>query len=168
MVPAPGLFSLVLGAAAHGAFGQIPRGRAAPSVPGQATVMLSPPACGRFGHDGVGEVVDFMPVAGDRATDRHRVVRMIRVMRGPMQFELHCQPRFNFGRDNHEVVVLDDGPTFRGANMTVNISAARHGGLAAQGQVEPRETASSSGRRCPPATWAAWSWRPPRPARHRR
>ncbi|GAA4561542.1 hypothetical protein GCM10023176_00350 [Micromonospora coerulea] len=28
--------------------------------------------------DGVGELIDFMPVAGDRATDRHRLVRMLR------------------------------------------------------------------------------------------
>ena len=38
--------------------------------------------------DGVGEVVDFMPIAGDEATDRHRLVRMIRVVRGSMRFRM--------------------------------------------------------------------------------
>ena len=31
--------------------------------------------------DGVGEVVDFMPVVEGRATDRHRLVRLLRVVR---------------------------------------------------------------------------------------
>jgi len=33
--------------------------------------------------DGVGELHDFMPIAGTHATDRHRLVRQIRVVRGP-------------------------------------------------------------------------------------
>ena len=36
--------------------------------------------------DGVGEVTDFMPIAGSRPTDRHRLVRQIRVVRGSMRF----------------------------------------------------------------------------------
>jgi len=38
----------------------------------------------------VGEVVDFMPITGGKATDRHRPVRIIRVVRGEMRFELDC------------------------------------------------------------------------------
>src|SRR5262245_54755782 len=53
-----------------------------PGTPILITRFLSP--------DGVGEVVDFMPVTGDKATDRHRLVRMIRVVRGQMRFELDC------------------------------------------------------------------------------
>ena len=33
------------------------------------------------------------------ATDRHRLVRMVRVVRGQMRFRLECQPRFDYGRD---------------------------------------------------------------------
>src|SRR5215475_13364402 len=89
-----------------------------------------------LGADGVGEVVDFMPVAGDRVTDRHRIVRMVRVVRGQMRFELDCQPRFNFGRDEHQIDLTDDGVAFHSANASMNVSAARHGALAAQGDVE--------------------------------
>ena len=32
--------------------------------------------------EGIGEVVDFMPVSGDVATDRHRLVRLVRVCGG--------------------------------------------------------------------------------------
>ena len=46
--------------------------------------------------------MDFMPVAGDRVTDRHRLVRMLRMVRGTMRFHADCRPRFNYGRDPHE------------------------------------------------------------------
>src|ERR671920_744439 len=36
--------------------------------------------------DGVGEVYDFMPVIEGRATDRHRLVRLLRVVGGTMRF----------------------------------------------------------------------------------
>ena len=48
--------------------------------------------------DGVGEVHDFMPVIEGTATDRHRLVRSIRVVRGTMRFEIDIQPRFDYGR----------------------------------------------------------------------
>ena len=38
--------------------------------------------------DGVGEVHDFMPVIEGPATDRHRLVRNIRVVRGTMRFAI--------------------------------------------------------------------------------
>lgn len=50
-------------------------------------------------RDGVGEVVDFMPVDDPHtATDRHRVVRVLRVVRGSVRFALECRPRFDYGR----------------------------------------------------------------------
>jgi GH15 family glucan-1,4-alpha-glucosidase len=78
--------------------------------------------------DGVGEVVDFMPVAGDRATDRHQLVRLVRVVRGEMRFRIDCQPRFNYGRDAHETEVSADGAVFRSRTMTVTVHAARRDG----------------------------------------
>ncbi len=75
--------------------------------------------------DGVGEVVDFMPIAGEQATDRHRLVRMIRVVRGQMRFRLECEPRFDYGRDLPDVEFNADGATFRGRTMTMNVSASR-------------------------------------------
>ena len=53
--------------------------------------------------DGVGEVHDFMPVIEGRPTDRHRLVRQLRVTRGIMRFELDLQPRFDYGRAKHTV-----------------------------------------------------------------
>ena len=52
--------------------------------------------------EGIGEVVDFMPVSGDVATDRHRLVRLVRCVRGRMTFEVDISPRFDYGRQRHE------------------------------------------------------------------
>jgi len=72
---------------------------------------------------GVGEVVDFMPVTGTVATDRHRIVRMIRCMRGTMTFALDLAPRFGYGRDPHETRVTEDGVVFQGSigSMTAHL-----------------------------------------------
>jgi GH15 family glucan-1,4-alpha-glucosidase len=79
--------------------------------------------------DGVGEVLDFMPIAGDQATDRHRIVRMVRVVRGQMRFRLDCEPRFNYGRDTAEVEISGNGATFRSPTLTMNVNTARRGRL---------------------------------------
>jgi GH15 family glucan-1,4-alpha-glucosidase len=75
---------------------------------------------------GVGEVTDFMPIAGDQATDRHRLVRMVSVVRGTMHFRAECRPRFNYGRDGHEVELHPDGAVFRSRTLGVTIHRARY------------------------------------------
>jgi hypothetical protein len=60
--------------------------------------------------DGVGEVLDFMPVVEGRPTDRHRLVRYLRVARGSMQFVVDLQPRFDYGRATHTVEVSEAAP----------------------------------------------------------
>jgi GH15 family glucan-1,4-alpha-glucosidase len=91
-----------------------------PGTPILITRFVSP--------DGAGEVIDFMPVAGDRATDRHVLVRLLRVVRGRMSFVIDCQPRFDYGRVSHETTLTDDGVTFRGPGMTLNLCPARREG----------------------------------------
>ncbi|MET8834197.1 glycoside hydrolase family 15 protein [Micromonospora sp. NPDC004540] len=76
--------------------------------------------------DGVGELVDFMPVAGDQATDRHRLVRMLRMVRGTMRFRLGCEPRFNYGRDPHELDVYPEGQVFRSRGLSLSVSLIRY------------------------------------------
>jgi GH15 family glucan-1,4-alpha-glucosidase len=63
--------------------------------------------------DGVGEVTDFMPIAGDRPTERHRLVRLLRVVRGSMRFVLDIRPRFDYGRMPHKLEVTDEGAVFQ-------------------------------------------------------
>ncbi len=83
--------------------------------------------------DGVGEVLDFMPVIQGKPTDRHRLVRHLRVARGTMQFVMDLQPRFNYGRSKHTVEVSNDGAVFRsdtGTELTLHSTGHRD---AAQG-----------------------------------
>jgi GH15 family glucan-1,4-alpha-glucosidase len=65
--------------------------------------------------DGVGEVLDFMPIIDGGPTDRHRLVRHLRVARGTMRFVMEIQPRFDYGRAEHQVEVTDAGAKFRTA-----------------------------------------------------
>ena len=61
-------------------------------------------------ESGIAEVLDFMPV--DRpevASDRRRLVRAVRGIRGTVEFEAAVEPRFDYGRRRHEVEV--DGTT---------------------------------------------------------
>ena len=72
--------------------------------------------------DGVGEVVDFMPIdAPQVATDRHLLVRLVRVVRGEMRFVLECAPRFDYGRAEHELEATGNGWAFRsnGQHLTL-------------------------------------------------
>jgi len=71
--------------------------------------------------DGVGEVHDFMPVAGTTATDRHRLVRNIRVVRGSMRFKIDIQPRFDYGRAQHTLEFSEGGAIFRSGDMHLTV-----------------------------------------------
>src|SRR5262245_20960905 len=82
--------------------------------------------------DGVGEVMDFMPIAGEQATDRHRLIRILRVVRGHMRFRAEIEPRFDYGREFPDVEATPDGIEFRGRTMTLRVSASRDGERLAQ------------------------------------
>jgi GH15 family glucan-1,4-alpha-glucosidase len=70
---------------------------------------------------GVGEVTDFMPVAGARPTDRHRIVRLLRVVRGTMRFVIDVKPRFDYGREKHKLELSEDGAVFRANSMQLTL-----------------------------------------------
>src|SRR5829696_4322100 len=74
--------------------------------------------------DGVGEIVDFMPVVEGEATDRHRLVRLLRVVRGTMRFRMEIQPRFDYGRKPHKLEVYDDGALFVSDDLTLTLHRA--------------------------------------------
>jgi pentatricopeptide repeat protein len=75
---------------------------------------------------GVGEIVDFMPVAREgAATLRHRLVRMVRCVRGQMTFTIEVSPRFDYGREPHETHLTDDGAVFVGSSTAVTVHAVR-------------------------------------------
>jgi GH15 family glucan-1,4-alpha-glucosidase len=83
--------------------------------------------------DGVGEVLDFMPVIEGKATDRHRLVRQLRVARGTMRFVMEIQPRFDYGRAKHTVEVSGPGAVFRSEGMELTVHTAGRRSEAAGG-----------------------------------
>src|SRR5215467_6356142 len=106
--------------------------------------------------DGVGEVLDFMPVIEGGPTDRHRLVRHLRVARGTMTFQVEIQPRFDYGRASHTMEVTDPGAVFRtagGMELTLHTSLPGQAGRAAvervgdglRGTISMREGESGRG-----------------------
>ncbi len=83
--------------------------------------------------DGVGEVVDFMPIdEPEHATDHHVLVRLVRVVRGEISFTIECEPRFDYGRTKHDVSAIENGVLFRSAGspdlaMGSNVPLTIHG-----------------------------------------
>ena len=82
--------------------------------------------------DGVGEVLDFMPVQDpQRASDRHRLVRVVRCVRGQIRFELECAPRFDYGRQSHQLALAEQGAVFHTPTLQLTLHGPagleRHG-----------------------------------------
>jgi GH15 family glucan-1,4-alpha-glucosidase len=83
--------------------------------------------------DGVGEVVDFMPIEEpERATANHRLIRIMRVVRGQMKFVVECEPRFDYARASHDVVQTDGHVRFRSEGLELSLRSTMplevHGG----------------------------------------
>src|SRR5579871_856136 len=59
--------------------------------------------------EGVGEIVDFMPIvhpeAGQPSCDG--LIRRVKVVRGVMRFRIECRPAFNYARDRHTIRMVD-------------------------------------------------------------
>ncbi|MFD9218909.1 glycoside hydrolase family 15 protein [Streptomyces sp. NPDC060064] len=75
--------------------------------------------------DGVGEVLDFMPVdTPETPTDRHRIFRAMRVVRGSMTFTVECRPRFDYGRAKHTLSLNEAGDAvFTGPGIDVHLQS---------------------------------------------
>jgi GH15 family glucan-1,4-alpha-glucosidase len=83
---------------------------------------------------GVGEVVDFMPVPDTRqATDRHRLVRLVRCVRGELRLVVECAPRFDYGRQPHELEVTSQGAVFRTPTLRLTLHGGGAGALQRHG-----------------------------------
>ncbi|WP_137991026.1 glycoside hydrolase family 15 protein [Streptomyces vilmorinianum] len=74
--------------------------------------------------DGVGEVIDFMPPDQTRTpTDRHTLVRVVRAVRGTVDFALDCRPRFDYGRAEHQLELDGAGAVFRAPGIDAHLQA---------------------------------------------
>ncbi|MCX4695694.1 glycoside hydrolase family 15 protein [Streptomyces sp. NBC_01408] len=84
---------------------------------------------------GVGEVADFMePVEGTDPTDRHRLVRVARVVRGSLSFTFACRPRFDYARASHSLTRADErSAVFHGPGTDLHLQATAPVTLQADG-----------------------------------
>ena len=100
-------------------------------------------------NDGVGEVIDFMPVSEskDQAPGRG-LIRRVKVARGCMKFRLECIPAFNYGRDRHTVNIASEGARFCSPNLRLHLASSvplqrfSDGGVACEFELNEGETQS--------------------------
>ncbi|WP_227999617.1 glycoside hydrolase family 15 protein [Nocardia australiensis] len=84
---------------------------------------------------GVGEVIDFMePIQDPAPSDRHRLVRIARVVRGSLPFTLTCRPRFDYARAAHTLALRDQRwAIFQGPDTDLHLQTTERVPLHAEG-----------------------------------
>ncbi|MEE8117370.1 MAG: glycoside hydrolase family 15 protein [Gemmatimonadales bacterium] len=98
--------------------------------------------------DGVGQVMDYMPVGVRRGEPGHHwLIRQVEVVRGTMAFEMECCPAFDYARAAHDVTLNGDGACFRsqhlGLGLLSKVPLRREGtGVRAQFVLEENQTAT--------------------------
>jgi GH15 family glucan-1,4-alpha-glucosidase len=75
---------------------------------------------------GVGEVLDFMPVTnGTIPSASHRLVRVVRCVRGEMTFAIDIAPRFDYGREPFTTYLTEHGAVFQGSRSAITVCLIR-------------------------------------------
>jgi GH15 family glucan-1,4-alpha-glucosidase len=75
--------------------------------------------------DGVGHVVDFMPVGLRSDHPGHAsLIRRVTVARGAVSFRVECRPAFNYARDPHSTGVSAAGAVFRSGRLSLGLATA--------------------------------------------
>ena len=77
-----------------------------------------------YAPGGVGELQDFMPVEAQPDMHRHRLLRRVVVVRGTLEFEVEVQPRFDYGREDHDVELHPHGVLFRAPSLSLALEGA--------------------------------------------
>jgi GH15 family glucan-1,4-alpha-glucosidase len=80
--------------------------------------------------DGVGEVQDFMAIHRD-PDHRRRLIRRVLCVRGEMRFQVECEPRFDYAREQHQTRIHPDGAVFITPRLSLMLSS--------QAPLEPTE-----------------------------
>ena len=106
-------------------------------------------------EEGVGEVVDFMPIVPKGRAKQHEIIRIVHSVRGTLPCRLDCKPAYDYARASHETVVRPSGAVFRcpGADFALlsEIPLTRdEGGVFAEFTLEPGQRAVFAFRRGEP------------------
>jgi len=74
--------------------------------------------------DGVGEVVDFMPVGLPRESPwQDQLIRRVKVTRGALTFRMRCRPAFDYARAPHRVSISQQGAIFESAVLNLALAS---------------------------------------------
>ncbi len=63
--------------------------------------------------EGVGEVIDFMPIVPRGHAKRAEIVRIVQSVRGTLPCRLDCRPAYDYARAEHEATLTSRGAVFR-------------------------------------------------------
>ena len=118
---APSVFAALLDKDRGGAF------RIAPAHDGWKSRQLYFPDTNilitRFlSEEGVAEVIDFMPVMKPGDGGRDRIVRTVLGIRGELTLRVEVDPRFDYGRVEHEAQRAEHGAVFRSSAGSLALS----------------------------------------------
>lgn len=73
---------------------------------------------------GIAEVLDFMPIDQPHmVSDRRRIVRAVRGIRGQVEFEARVEPRFDYGRRTHQVHVNGTNAVFESGQERLRLTS---------------------------------------------
>ena len=75
--------------------------------------------------DGVGELIDFMPVGLPRESPwQDQLIRRVKVTRGALTFRMKCRPAFDYARMPHRVSIEEHGAIFESAVLNLGLASA--------------------------------------------
>lgn len=119
----PSVFAAILDDQKGGRFEIAPQGEGTrtkqfywPETNVLVTRFLSP--------DGVGEVIDFMPVGLPRESPwQDQLIRRVRVTRGTLAFRMKCRPAFDYARAPHRASIGQHGAIFESAVLNLALAS---------------------------------------------
>jgi GH15 family glucan-1,4-alpha-glucosidase len=74
--------------------------------------------------NGLGEIIDYMPVVPRMGHGYDGIIRRVRAIRGSMRFQMECKPAFNYARDKHEVDLTRSGACFRSRQLRLLLASS--------------------------------------------
>ncbi|MGH3909337.1 MAG: glycoside hydrolase family 15 protein [Pseudonocardiaceae bacterium] len=101
----------------------------APVTPARTTTQMYLPDTAilvtrYLSESGIAEVLDFMPIyQPTEVSDRRRIVRVVRGVRGEVEFEARVEPRFDYGRRPHQVHIHDTTAVFECGGLRLSLSS---------------------------------------------
>ena len=98
--------------------------------------------------DGVGEIEDFMPVGGPAGSESNQIIRRVSVVRGRMQFDIVCEPAFDYARVAPKVTISPTGATFEDSGGRTGIALSSKAPLVASPRGAKGRFVLNEGSKC--------------------